>query len=1053
MARLILLLLMISCIMMSSGAKLKKNRKSKMKWSTWEPWSSCESLDNPLAVRRRFCVDASGKKVDDLKCSNDKCDNFEVDWEYCKVPKDTPPEWTPWGAWTGCDPSVCIPGMRVRDCMKGNIKVADWRCSKSAKGVEVNIFHCESCRVAERQIVYNTTAELTEKQRKQLKKAHGSPHRAAEREGLSWVVTISLNGEHFCSGIILSDKWVITAAHCMCGRDGSCCDKSNRMICDTKSWKVTAGIRDISKTKAKHAQSRKVSRVIVPEDYILDLLHKPKRKIIMDIALIELDATFDFTPTTVQPCLLPARRCTTMGTGEVCEHFGKWANNRECHSAGWGEEVSKSGRNIGRRIKLMIDFNLTVGTDGNEGSFRTIPDGLNRGQVRGGFSGGPLGCEKENTTIGGVVPPQSDVVIGVNSLKLIAHKKTSPILHSSLFDKTTMTWIADKIVSWGPWGKCTKSKDGRRTRIQSGYFIEFGYFPTDGPLYQYLTGSTIRMDSRKCIEEPCVDQPCENGGICMAVDTTFKCKCASGWIGPTCENKNPNIVLIIADAVGYNDIGFRNSKFVTPILDDLSKEGVRLDNYYVESMSTAFRASLMTGRYHANTGAMSFIPLATEHCVPHTELNFPERLQNAGYSTYFIGKWHMGYSKQSCLPQNRGFDYFYGSYVGWDDHLNHSRKTCVKRSNDATKQCCLFRGSKLRECVGRCLSKEFVHNGIDLNENKTPVVDAGGEFGPDLFTRKAMENIEKHVGNDNHMFLTVAYDTELPESTEHYRNKITQIKDTTRKDFAAMVNAIDTGVGKIIQKLKDTGMWQDTVLVFTNDRGGHVKNGNNNWPLRGSTYNYFEGGIRGIGIVAGPVVTKKARTCEDPNSQLYHVADWYKTFLNLAGANVGDSGADSHDIWSSISSCSPSPRTEILHSLNHAMPKLGEPIDRGTFDSSITSVLRMGDYKLFTGRISLIGGFTGWKAPVEEPETTTIEPDQNVTRNVHLYNIKDDPHEMKDLSDEMKNKVKEMLDRLDVLQEYTKPEPFSCPDPKGRPVLERKDIVSDEAVYVWKPWL
>ncbi|CAH1780340.1 unnamed protein product [Owenia fusiformis] len=537
-------------------------------------------------------------------------------------------------------------------------------------------------------------------------------------------------------------------------------------------------------------------------------------------------------------------------------------------------------------------------------------------------------------------------------------------------------------------------------------------------------------------------------------------KCASNQSKGKEDALKPHIVLIIADALGYNDIGFRNSKFLTPILDELSKEGIRLDNYYVDAMPTAFRASLMTGRYQPNTGAMSIIPVATEHCIPHRDLNLPERLQNAGYSTYFIGKWHMGYSKPSCLPRSRGFDYFYGSYTGeWKDHFNHILEGCVRKGNATTigKAYCLYRGRKIRDCAGRCWSKDFHYSGIDLNENEAPVLDSYGEFGADLLTKKATETIENH-NHERRMFMTIAYDTKSPDATGEYRNKITQIPDgklgvenIPRKNVAAMVNAIDTGVGKIIQKLKETGMWEDTVLLFTNDRGGHTKS-NNNWPLRGSAFNFFEGGIRGIGIVAGPV-TKKAKMYNNSNSQLYHVADWYKTFLDLAGANVGDSGADSHDIWSSISLDTTSPRDEILHSMNPVMPKLGEPLYRDTFDSSIHSVLRMGDYKLFTGRTFSIGGFTGWMAPVEYPELETIEPDLNDTSNVHLYNIKSDPLEKNDLSTKLISKVKEMLDRLAELQEDTKAEPYPCPDPRGRPVLVRKGATPDEDVYAWKPWL
>ncbi|CAH1781407.1 unnamed protein product, partial [Owenia fusiformis] len=202
----------------------------------------------------------------------------------------------------------------------------------------------------------------------------------------------------------------------------------------------------------------------------------------------------------------------------------------------------------------------------------------------------------------------------------------------------------------------------------------------------------------------------------------------------------PNIVIVIADALGYNDVGFRNPKFVTPVIDTLSKEGIRLDNYYVEAFATGFRASLMTGKYFPNTGSMAFIQNAVDNCVPHDELNLAERLQRVGYSTSFIGKWQMGYSRTSCLPRNRGFDYFYG---------------------------------------------------LDFWENDEPVLDADGEFGTDLITSKAIERIEMQ-DDDKALFLTVAYETRKPANPpEEYKNKIIDIPDgklgplkSPRKDFA-----------------------------------------------------------------------------------------------------------------------------------------------------------------------------------------------------------------------------------------------------------------------------
>ncbi|CAH1781408.1 unnamed protein product, partial [Owenia fusiformis] len=148
------------------------------------------------------------------------------------------------------------------------------------------------------------------------------------------------------------------------------------------------------------------------------------------------------------------------------------------------------------------------------------------------------------------------------------------------------------------------------------------------------------------------------------------------------------------------------------------------------------------------------------------------------------------------------------------------------------------------------------------------------------------------------------------------------------------VNAVDTGLGKIIQKLKDKDLWENTVLLFTPDKGGN-KNVQNNWPLRGAGMNYFEGRIRGLGILAGAITHGgKGKDLPKPYSGLIHMTDWYRTFLSLAKADIGNSGVDSYDVWNSIRVSKPSPRTEILHSLNPEIPRLGSPLYPDTFDSS-----------------------------------------------------------------------------------------------------------------------
>ncbi|CAH1797288.1 unnamed protein product [Owenia fusiformis] len=528
-----------------------------------------------------------------------------------------------------------------------------------------------------------------------------------------------------------------------------------------------------------------------------------------------------------------------------------------------------------------------------------------------------------------------------------------------------------------------------------------------------------------------------------------------------CGKKKPNIVLIVADTLGHNDIGYNNEKFYTPFLDSLADSGVKLDKYYVDTVSTAFRASLMTGRHFPNTGAMGAIYPCANHCIPYseTEKNLPTRLRDAGYSTYYLGKWHMGYSREQCLPTNRGFDYFYGSYQGWGDHFTHVRKDCIKRNkagaNDFTIDCCRWGRDYCSLDCARGGKKE----GLDLFENTTPDYTKNGTFSTDLVTDKAKAKIEEHNAKyqgDKPLYMNLAYvNPHMPvQAPQEYIDMITKIPDgelgpykMPRRTVAAMVYALDVAVAKIVQTLKEEGMWDNTVLVFTTDKGGN-KLHTNNWPLRGGKFTYFEGAIRGIGFVASPLLQKSC--CDDDckiNKQLYHVSDWYATFLRLAGGKIGASGYDSHDIWDSINRCSQSPRREILHSLNPTIPRKGVPMYpvNVTFDTTIRAVLRMGDYKIFTGKFEGNGGFDGWQAPPEFPKFVTTNHTMIPDKNVYLYNIANDPLEKKDLSASMPDKVREMLDRLKALQPKTRREPYPCPDPDCDPTKYDPPV--------WMPWL
>jgi hypothetical protein len=135
----------------------------------------------------------------------------------------------------------------------------------------------------------------------------------------------------------------------------------------------------------------------------------------------------------------------------------------------------------------------------------------------------------------------------------------------------------------------------------------------------------------------------------------------------------PNILYIVADDMGWGDVGFHGSDIATPNLDKLAKDGARLEQFYAQPMCTPTRAALMTGRYPLRYGLQTgVIPGAGSYALALDEYILPQMLKDAGYKTAMVGKWHLGHAKAEYWPRQRGFDYFYGALVGEIDHFKHA---------------------------------------------------------------------------------------------------------------------------------------------------------------------------------------------------------------------------------------------------------------------------------------------------------------------------------------------------------------------------------------------
>jgi len=337
------------------------------------------------------------------------------------------------------------------------------------------------------------------------------------------------------------------------------------------------------------------------------------------------------------------------------------------------------------------------------------------------------------------------------------------------------------------------------------------------------------------------------------------------------KRKRPNILFIIADDLGWADIGYHGSEIQTPNLDRLAKQSVRFERHYVMPTCTPTRVGLMTGRYPSRYGVVS---PAYGKIFGDDTVTLAGALRSCGYKTSISGKWHMG-SPPDFTPCKYGFDSSYGYFHGQIDPYTHHYKTGVRSWHRNDKY-------------------------LDEEGHAT-----------DLITKEAIRVIESD--HDKPFFLYVAYSVphfpldEPKKWTSIYERKI---KNRSRLWYAASVTHMDAGIGDIVEAVDRKGIREDTLIVFVSDNGGqkswhdtkqykgryaekpHTVLGNNR-PLRGWKGEVYEGGIRVPALANWPGVLEPRNL---PAS--VHIVDWMPTLCKLAGYSPKtDLKWDGRDIW------------------------------------------------------------------------------------------------------------------------------------------------------------
>ena len=367
----------------------------------------------------------------------------------------------------------------------------------------------------------------------------------------------------------------------------------------------------------------------------------------------------------------------------------------------------------------------------------------------------------------------------------------------------------------------------------------------------------------------------------------------------------PNIIHIVADDLGWKDVGFNGCTDIkTPHLDRLAAGGAKFSQFYVQSMCTPTRAALMTGRYPFRYGLQTIvIPGPAGYGLDTSEWLMPQCLKEAGYTTAIIGKWHLGHADLKYWPRQRGFDYQYGAMIGELDYYTHS---------DAGVR--------------------------DWFRDNQPVVEQG--YATQLIGNDAVRYIEARSAQQPfYLYLTFNAPHTPYQAPQEYIDRYRDIAEPTRRVYAGMVSCLDDEIGRVLAALEKKGLRDNTLILFHSDNGGttnalfagqmadlsKTKLPCDNGPYRDGKGTLLEGGCRVAALANWPGRIKAQQV-----DGIIHAVDLYPTLAGLAGASTAKcKPLDGVDVWSTIAEGRPSPRTEVIYNV--------EPF-RGA--------VRQGDWKL-----------------------------------------------------------------------------------------------------------
>jgi arylsulfatase A-like enzyme len=425
--------------------------------------------------------------------------------------------------------------------------------------------------------------------------------------------------------------------------------------------------------------------------------------------------------------------------------------------------------------------------------------------------------------------------------------------------------------------------------------------------------------------------------------------------------ERPNVVVIVADDLGWADVGYHGGNIDTPSLDRLAEQGVQLNRFYTTPICSPTRAALMTGRDPMRLGVAYGVIMPWDNIgVNPAEHFMPESFGAAGYQTAMVGKWHLGHAQMTYHPNERGFEHFYG-------HLHTEVGFYPPFAN-----------------VG---GKDFQVNGVTADDEGYEtylLADEVSRYIRERDTQKPffiyMPFIAPHTPLDAPAELQEKYkdiDTDLPPARSNQTDSTRRIskmlmRESARPMYAAVVDGMDQAIGQVLDTLDEEGLSDNTIVLFFSDNGGaaYSYGGADNAPLRGGKGETFEGGIRVVSLMRWPEKLQGGQIFD----QVMTVMDVFPTLADAAGVDpLNTFEFDGSSLWPSISEGATHSRADMI---------------------------------MFASEIPIYGSFKltafddTWKLVQE------MEQDQlSTTVTNYLFKIADDPNEYNNLAAEYPDKV------------------------------------------------